>query len=78
MAKRSAYEETSARLAVIEEKVEAILGELAVIREYIPGMMVQHSERINVIERAIRNIQWLGGVVIIALVGSFVGHVLGR
>lgn len=70
--------DTGARLAVIEEKLEIVLAELAAIRAYIPGKMVEHSERIAVLERNARTIHWLGGVLAVALIGSFVAHVLGR
>lgn len=64
------------RLAVIESKLEAVLEELAVIRNYIPAKMVEHSERIAVLERNIRTVQWVGGVFSVALVGAFLAHVL--
>ncbi len=80
MASRTAARDgdTSARLAVIEEKLEMVLAELTAIRAYIPGKMVEHSERIAVLERNMRTAQWLGGVVALALVGAFIGHILGR
>jgi hypothetical protein len=65
-----------ARLAVIESKLEAVLGELSTIRSYIPGKMVEHSERIVVLERSLRSIQWIGGVFTVAVIGAFIGHVL--
>jgi len=79
MASRAAARDgdTSARLAVIEEKLEMILAELVSIRAYIPGKMVEHSERIAVVERNIRTVQWLGGALALALIGAFIGHVLG-
>jgi len=79
MANRAAARDgdTSARLAVIEEKLEMILAELVSIRAYIPGKMVEHSERIAVVERNIRTVQWLGGALALALIGAFIGHVLG-
>ncbi|MBP6964445.1 MAG: hypothetical protein KBC96_08570 [Armatimonadetes bacterium] len=73
---RSGY--AGARLAVIEEKLEMILAELSAIRAFIPGSMVEHSERIGVLERNIRAVQWLGGVIAVALMGAFIGHVLGK
>jgi hypothetical protein len=80
MAKRGANkeEDTGARLAVIEEKLEMVLAELASIRKFIPGKMVEHSERLTVVERNMRTLQWFGGVLAIALVSAFIGHVLGR
>lgn len=69
--------DTSARLAVIEEKLEMVLVELAAIRAYIPGKMVEYSERIAVLERSMRAIQWLGGILATALTAAFIGHVLG-
>jgi len=80
MAHRAAEKDgdASARLAVIEEKLEMVLAELAAIRAYIPGKMVEYSERIAVLERNARTIQWLGGVLAVALIGAFLGHVIGR
>ena len=80
MAHRAAEKDgdTSARLAVIEEKLEMVLAELGAIRAYIPGKMVEYSERIAVLERNVRTIQWLGGVLAVALIGAFLGHVIGR
>ncbi|MCL6519030.1 MAG: hypothetical protein K6T99_04305 [Armatimonadetes bacterium] len=71
-------DDVSSRLAVIEEKIELVISELSAIRAYIPGKMVEHQERITVLERSIRGIQWLGGALAIALIGAFIGHVLGR
>jgi hypothetical protein len=68
--------DVGARLAVIESKLEAVLGELSVIRSYIPAKLVEHSERIAVLERNIRTIQWVGSVFTVALVGAFIAHVL--
>ncbi|MDI6827252.1 MAG: hypothetical protein QME62_02070 [Armatimonadota bacterium] len=70
--------DVSARLAVIEEKIEIVISELSEIRTYIPGKMVEHKERITVLERSIRGIQWIGGALAIALIGAFIGHVLGK
>jgi hypothetical protein len=70
--------DTSARLAVIEEKLETVLTELAAIRAYIPGKMVEYSERIAVLERNMRTAQWLGGVLGVALIGAFLSHVFRR
>ena len=70
--------ETDARLAVIEEKLETVLAELAAIRAYIPVKMVEHSERIIVLERNMRAVHWLGGMMAVALIGAFLGHILGR
>lgn len=55
-----------------------ILEELAAVRAFIPARMVEHSERIGVLERNIRAVQWVGGVIAVALIGAFIGHVLGR
>lgn len=69
---------TVARLAVIDEKLETIIAELAVIRKFIPCTIVEHTERIDVLSRGIKAIHWLGGVLAVALTGAFIGHVLGR
>ncbi len=71
-------DDTSTRLAVIEEKLEMILAELAAIRGYIPCRIIEHSERIMVLERNLRTLEWIGGALAVALIGAFVGHVLGR
>lgn len=70
--------DTGARLAVIEEKLETVLSELAAIRAYIPCKMIEYSERTEVLERSMRTAQWFGGVLAVALIGSFLGHVLGK
>lgn len=70
--------DTSTRLAVIEQKLEMVLKELAAIQEYIPCKMVEHSERISVLERNMRTFQWFGCILAVALIGAFIGHVLGR
>ena len=66
-----------ARLAVIESKLEAVLRELAGIREFIPAKMVEHDERVEVLERGLRSVFWLAGVFGVAIVGAFVAHVFG-
>ena len=66
-----------ARLAVIESKLEMVLDELSTIREYIPTRTVEHSERIVVLERNVRTMQWLAGVFAAAIIGAFLAHVLG-
>lgn len=70
-------EAVDTRLAVIEEKLETIIGELVSMKKIIPCTIVEHSERINVLGRSVRGIQWFGGVIAIALTGAFIGHVLG-
>jgi hypothetical protein len=67
--------EIGTRLAVIENKIEAVLGEVGKIREYIPGKMIEHEERVEVLERNIRSMLWLAGVFAVAIVGAFVAHV---
>ena len=69
--------EIGARLAVIENKIEAVLGEVGKIREYIPGKMIEHEERVEVLERNIRSMLWLAGVFAVAIAGAFVAHVFG-
>ena len=67
--------EIGTRLAVIENKIEAVLGEVGKIREYIPGKMIEHEERVEVLERNIRSMLWLAGVFAVAIVGAFMAHV---
>ena len=67
--------EIGARLAVIEHKIEAVLSEVAKIREYIPAKMIEHEERVEVLERNIRSMLWLAGVFTVATIGAFVGHI---
>lgn len=71
----AADRDTNSRLAVIEEKLETVLQEISTIRMYIPGRMIEHSERITVLDRNTRTLYWLGGVLAVALVGAFIGHV---
>lgn len=71
-------DDTSIRLAVIEEKLEMVLAELAAIRGYIPCKIIEHSERIMVLERNLRTLEWIGGVLAVALIGAFIGHILGN
>ena len=66
------------RLAVIESKIETVISELAAIRECVPGKIVEHTERILALERGLRGLQWAAGVVAVAIVGAFVGHIVGR
>ena len=66
-----------ARLAVIENKLETLIGEVAAIREHIPATMVEHAERILVLERNMRTMQWLAGVFAASMIGAFLAHVLG-
>ncbi|MHB1001905.1 MAG: hypothetical protein ACYC27_21910 [Armatimonadota bacterium] len=70
-------EEITARLAVIEEKMEILIAEVTAVRRFIPGTMVEHTERIDVLGRNIRTIQWLGGVLAVTLIGAFIEHILG-
>ena len=68
--------DTNARLAVIEEKLETVLAELSHIKRYIPVKMVEHSERIEVLRCNMRTTCWLGSILLVALVGAFIGHIL--
>lgn len=68
---------TFARLAVIESKIDTLLDEIAGIREYIPTSVVEHAQKIVVLERNMRTIQWLGGIFAAAMIGAFLAHVLG-
>jgi hypothetical protein len=74
----SKNEDAATRLAVIEEKLEMVLSEIATIREYIPVKMIEHAEKIAVLDRNARTLQWLGGVIAVAILGAFIGHVLGQ
>jgi hypothetical protein len=67
-----------ARLAVIESKVETVISELTVIRECVPGKIIEHTERITALERGMRGLQWIAGVFAVAIIGAFVGHIFGR
>ena len=66
----------SERLCVIENKIEQALAELMKIREYIPAKMIEHEERVEVLERNVRSLYWLAGVFFTALAGAFAGHIL--
>lgn len=66
-----------ARLAVIENKIETLIEEVAAIREFVPAKMVEHSERIIVLERNTRTMQWFAGLFASTIVGAFLAHVLG-
>jgi len=66
------------RLAVIENKLQILLEEVAAIREYIPAKAVEHTERIFVLERNMRAMQWIAGVFAAAIIGAFVAHVIGN
>ncbi|MBI2843693.1 MAG: hypothetical protein HYX78_09865 [Armatimonadetes bacterium] len=65
------------RLAVIESKLEALLIEVTAIREMVPAKMVEHAERITVLERNMRTMQWSAGVFAASMIGAFIAHVLG-
>ena len=64
-----------ARLAVFENKIEAVLSEVGKIREYIPAKMIEHEERVEVLERNMRSLLWLAGVFAVAVIGAFVAHI---
>jgi hypothetical protein len=66
------------RLAVIENKLETLIDEVGIIREHVPEQIVQHAERISVLERGLRTMQWIAGLIATATIGAFVAHVLGR
>ncbi len=66
-----------ARMCVIESKLDTLLDEVAAIRAYIPSGMIEHRERICVLERNMRTVQWFAGVFAAAVVGAFVTHVIG-
>ena len=68
---------TIARLAVIEEKIETVISELASMKKLIPCSIIEHNERIEVLGRNLRSIQWFGGVIAVAIIGAFIGHILG-
>lgn len=55
-----------------------VLAELSAIRGYIPGRIIEHSERLTVLERNMRTVQWLGAVIAVALIGAFIAHVLAN
>ena len=66
-----------ARLAVIESKIETLIEEVTAIREFVPARMVEHSERITVLERNMRTMQWLAGLFASTMIGAFLAHILG-
>lgn len=65
------------RLAVIESRLEDVIGRLVEIREYVPARIVEQSERLAGLERAGRSLAWLVGALGGSLAGAFVVHVLG-
>ncbi|MDO8684909.1 MAG: hypothetical protein Q7N50_15705 [Armatimonadota bacterium] len=67
-----------AKLAAIETKLETALAELSIIREQVPAKIVEHTERITVLERGLRGMQWVAGVFAVAIIGAFIGHIFGR
>ena len=73
----SLSEDIGARLAVIENKLETIIEEIAAVREYIPVKMVEHAEHIMVLERNMRTMQWVAGVFATAAIGTFISQVIG-
>lgn len=66
-----------AKMSVVESKIDTLVDEVASIRVYIPAGMVEHRERICVLERSMRTVQWLAGVFAAAIIGAFVTHVIG-
>jgi len=68
----------SARLAVIESKLDTIVSELEAIRSMVPAKIVEHTERMIALERSLRGLQWTAGVFAVAIIGAFVGHIFGR
>jgi hypothetical protein len=65
------------RLAVIESKLETLIEEITIIRAHVPEEMVEHSQRICVLERAQRTTGWVAGVIATAAIGAFVAHIFG-
>ncbi len=65
------------RLAVIESKLETILEEIGVIRKHVPSGIVEHCQRICVLERGQHSMQWLAGFITTAAIGAFVAHIFG-
>lgn len=68
----------SSRLAVIENRLQTLIDEVMAIREYVPVKMVEHNERIGVVERHIRTLQRACGVFASTTIGAFIAHVFGR
>ncbi|MEJ5299202.1 MAG: hypothetical protein ACUVSM_05280 [Armatimonadota bacterium] len=66
------------RLAVIESRLQDILGHLMDLRRYVPDRVVEHSERLEQLERAMRSVVW--GVALAAggLLSAFLAHVFGK
>jgi hypothetical protein len=79
MVKRSEEHERALgeRLAVIESRLEDVIGRLVEIREYVPARMVEQSERLAGLERAGRSLAWLVGALGGGLASGFIAHVLG-
>lgn len=65
------------RLAVIESRLDDVIGRLVEIREYVPARIVEQSERLAGLERAGRSLAWLVGALGGSLASAFVAHVLG-
>jgi hypothetical protein len=65
------------RLAVIESRLQDILAHTTELRTYVPARVVEHSERLEQLERAMRSVVW--GVALAAggLLSAFLAHVFG-
>ncbi len=69
--------DVSARLAVIESRLQDILGHLLEIRAYVPARVVEQSERVTSLERAQRSVVWGLAVALGGMLSAFLAHVLG-
>ncbi len=69
--------EVLTRLAVIESRLQDILGHVVELRAYVPARVVEQAERIAGLERALRGIVWGVGLAAGGLLSAFLAHVLG-
>jgi hypothetical protein len=75
---RTADQTVAERLAVIESRLDTLIEDMGIIREHVPVQMVEHTQRISVLERSFHTMQWIAGLIATATIGAFVAHVFSK
>lgn len=70
--------DVSARLAVIESRLEDLLGHVLEIRAFVPERIVEQAGRLTNVEKALRSIVWGIAAVGSGLLTAFLAHVFGQ
>lgn len=70
-------QQTLERLAVIESRLDDIRADLKQISAVLPGSLVEHTERIAVLERTQRTLAWGIGLFSGGMLSAFLAHLFG-